>query len=425
MSSSTLSLWAVPSPPDTSQKKPARNSSTSVQRHTRLGHESTPALSLVKDVVSPVVRLEAPLDFVSSAFAPHSLSSIRSPQQHNHNSGVCPACRALEIEAMQDFTELPFYEAFPLWFEAHKPTISERSIYDYKQYGAALTAFFGVLQLKNIGNGQIKGYQRWRNKDYAHESKQPFVKYQHAARSVRIRSEINCVLKPVLREAGRWAEIEEKKFKHLPVPREGSGTPLTLDEQDAVLEVGFSNKKWMLAAHCQRVMYRTGTLFGELRKMRRKHVDLKHGSITILEGAKNYQRERTVRLVPSALESTTWIVARFEKMGGLSADQFILPHRKKGLYFPMGSTYRSWCAIIDAAIAKYSDNLELVYKLQHTRQCDGRTSAACLMLQNEKLSLPVIEKALGWTPNTHMRKRYHKAAQNIQYEALMTLEKSS
>lgn len=364
--------------------------------------------------------------FVSSVFAPHSLSLLRAPQQHNHSSTApCPACRALEIEAMQDFTELSFAEAFPLWYEAHKPYISKRSIKDYWHYGQALTAFFDRLQIKNIGKGQVRSYQMWRSSDPEHflESvREPESKYHHSASGVRIRSEINCVLKPILREAGQWVKITEQKFNHLPVPREGSGTPLTIEEQNIVLAVGFTKKKWHLATHCQRVMYRTGTLFGELRKMRRKHLDLRRGTVTILEGAKNHERERTVALVPSALESMAWILARFEKHGGLAPDQFLLYHRKKGLYVPMESTYRSFRAIIDATIEKNKGNSELIAKLEKTRQCDGRTSAACLLLQNEKLSLPVIEKALGWTPNSHMRKRYHKAAQNIQLDALMTLE---
>lgn len=417
-------LPSLMSETDTARKKPARNANdvNGPQQRKRIDSSARPTLSLVPGL--PSKAPETIPDFVASYFASISLPSGRSPQQHNHSFGVCPACRALEIESMQDFTELAFSEAFSMWFKMHSEYIAPGTIHIYKQYGNALTAFFGPLQIKNIGIGQLRGFQIWRSKNHAPESPiKPHEKYQHAASSIRIKNEINGVLKPILREAGLWADIEQRKFNHFQVSREGSGTPLSTVEQDMVLEVAFSKKKWMIAAHCQRIMYRTGTLFGELRKVRRKHVDLKRGTVEIIEGAKNAgSRVRTVRLVPSALESIHWLVVRYEKMGGDLVEQYILPHRTKGFNVPMGSTYRSWRAIIDATIEKHKDNHEFCAKLELTRQCDGRTSAACILLKNSKLSLPTIEKALGWSPSSAMRKRYYKADHDTQLDALMTLE---
>lgn len=425
--SSTAALWALPNQPDTSQKKPCKNSSGTVLLQTKPA-KIVAEIGRAQGIVSlpPSGAPGLIPDFVSFHFAKNSLSSGRSPQQHNHTPGViCPACRAMEIESMQDFTELAFSEAFSMWFEMHSKYIAPGTIHIYKQYGNALTAFFGPLQIKNIGIGQLRGFQIWRSKNHAPESPiKPHEKYQHAASSIRIKNEINGVLKPILREAGLWAAIEQRKFNHFQVSREGSGTPLSTIEQDMVLEVAFSKKKWFAAAHCQRIMYRTGTLFGELRKVRRKHVDLKRGTVEIIEGAKNAgSRVRTVRLVPSALESMCWLIERYIKMGGGdSVEQYILPHRTKGFTVPMGSTYRSWRAIIDATIEKHKDNHEFCAKLELTRQCDGRTSAACILLKNSKLSLPTIEKALGWSPSSAMRKRYYKADHDTQLDALMTLE---
>jgi len=323
------------------------------------------------------------------------------------------------------FAEHTFEKAYDLWISEHIPFISPRTLRDYKQYANPLLIFFGKLQLRHIGIGTVRGYQAWRWKRAEPITGEMGSKYTHAAETVRIKNEINCILKPILREAGKWEELEKKKFKHLPVPREGSGTPLTTPEQSLVLEVAFSKKKWLLTAHCQRIMYRTGTLFGELRKVRRKHVDLKHGTVTITEGAKNSgPRLRTVTLVPSALESMQWILDRWQEKGGTSPEQYILPHRIKGFETPMTSTYRSWVAIVDATIAKHPSNAELINKLEQTRQCDGRTSAACLLLKNPKLSLPTIEKALGWTPSSAMRKRYNRVELDDQREALNTLEAS-
>lgn len=343
---------------------------------------------------------------------------------HVHANGVtCPACEYLELSTMQDdFAELPFAAGYPLWLEAHRPFITARTHEDYEKYGKPLLAFYKNLQLRHIGIGSIRGYQFWRWKRGSVVYGETQSKFTHNAETVRIKNEINCVLKPMLIQAGLWAAIKEKKFKHLPVPREGSGTPLNTEEQELILAVGFSKKKWVLATHCQRIMYRTGTLFGELRKVKRKHIDLKRGTVTIIEGAKNSgPRLRTVTLIPSALESMEWIVKRFEDTGG-SSEQYVLFHRVKGLDVPMGSTYRSWVAILDATLERHKENAELCAKLEETRQCDGRTSAACNLLINAALSLPTIEKSLGWSPSSGMRKRYYQADHNTQRNALLTLE---
>jgi integrase len=320
----------------------------------------------------------------------------------------------------EDFAELPFTTAFDKWFKAHKPFVAESTQQDYYQYGRALCAFFQEMPLRMILSGAVRAFQMWRWKRGEVRPDDPQCIYTHNAETVRIKNEICGVLKPMLREAGTWPEIVKRKFKHLPVPREGSGEALSLEEQRIVLKVGFSRKRWLLAAHCQRVMYRTGSGFGELRKLRRRDVDLARATITIINGAKNAgARVRTVTLTASALESMKWIVARWERLGGSDPEQYVLPHRTKGLGHPMVSTYCAWCAIVEEAIRQ---NPHLKDKLERTRQYDARPSAATILMKNEKLSLPVIEKALGWTPNSLMRKRYNRAEHQVLRQAMDTLE---
>lgn len=358
------------------------------------------------------------------------LSSSRAVYVHVHKSGFdCPACAALELESMKDeFAALTFAVAFPRWIQAHRPYISDNTAHYYYQYGNPLLDFFGPMKLKDIGIGQLRGFQVWRSNLYSDndtlelplEGVTENSKFKHAAGNVRIKNEINCVLKPILREAGVWADIEAKKFKHLPVPREGSGVPLGKAEQAEILAVAFSRKKWMLAGHCLRIEYKTGTGFGELRKVRRKHVNLEKGTLQIVEGAKNSgPRVRTVPLVPSALESMKWIIARWEEKGGHDPESYILPHRKtlKGsLDRPMSSIHRSFVAI-RAEWVRTSPNAK-----EDTRQCDARTSTACLLLKNPKLSLPTIHKVLGWMPSSRMRDRYNRVDIDDRRAALNTLE---
>lgn len=317
------------------------------------------------------------------------------------------------------FSELTFDVALPLWLAAHKPYISPRTYWDYDQYSKPLLDFFGPLQLRHIGIYTVRGYQAWRWKHAEAITDEMQSKYLHAADTVRIKNEINSVLKPVLREGGMWEDIEKKKFNHLPVPSEGAGHALTLEQQEQIFEVGFSRPKWHLATHCMRVMYRTGTGFGELRKLRKKDVDLVKGTITILKGAKNTVRKRTVALVPSALESMEWVMKRFEARGGGLPDEYVLFHRKKLFAAPMASTYRSWIAIRKEWVKRYPD-----IAVEDSWQSDARVSTASLLLGNPQLSLPTIEKALGWTPSSAMRKRYNRVDLDNQRSALATLERA-
>jgi integrase len=394
-----------------------------ISEHKELRHGQSSHLAVVAPIQRSTIQRTRPLDFVAGVFAKSSLQSIRAPQQHNHISGLpCPACRALEIEAMTDFTELPFAEAFPLWFEAHKPYISPRTIHDYEQYGNALMAFFGPLQLKNIGIGQIRGFQMWRSKTHINESSGGLEsKYQHSASSVRIRNEINAVLKPVLREAGVWAGIKERKFKHLPVPSEGSGIALSKEQWAQIFAIAFEERRWTLAGHCLQIMFRNGFGFGELRKVKRRDAIAEEGKLRIDEGAKNESRKRTVVLSPSALDSLKWLIARWEKLGGSSPDQYLLPHKatiaNKTLNRPMVSINFAWNAIKREWAVRQPKQAR-----SETRQYDARVSAATLLLKNKNLSLSTIEKALGWTPSSAMRKRYYRADQDAVLEALRTLE---
>ncbi|HXA84655.1 MAG TPA: hypothetical protein VNZ47_06245, partial [Candidatus Dormibacteraeota bacterium] len=124
--------------------------------------------------------------------------------------------------------------------------------------------------------------------------------------------------------------------------------------------------------------------------------------------------------VPSALESMKWIIGRWKEKGGHDPESYILPHRstlKTGSFDrPMQSIHRSFVAI-KAEWVRQSPNAK-----PETRQCDARTSTACILLQNPKLSLPTIEKTLGWSPSSRMRDRYNRVDMDMRREALNTLE---
>ena len=77
------------------------------------------------------------------------------------------------------------------------------------------------------------------------------------------------------------------------------------------------------------VMLSTTCGFGELRQLRRRDVDMVRKSILVSEGAKNKYRNRTIPMNATAIESMTWILDRWKKLGGLDDEHYILPHRPR------------------------------------------------------------------------------------------------
>lgn len=317
------------------------------------------------------------------------------------------------------FGELPFLEAFNLWLETHAPFIQLRTLQDYKQYGQPLCLYMGAFKLKDIGVMTVRGYQLWRSKE--HGAKNGF---EHGAGNVRIRNEINGVLKPLLKEADLWDQIKKRKFKHLPVSEDGAGMLLTKEDQREILGIAFSDRRWYVAGHILKIMYRSGCGLGELSHVRRRDVDIEAGRMSIIVGAKNNRRVRTLKLVPSALESLCWIMKRADRLGATDQNDYILPHRSllrnhHGSFDrPMSSIHYAWVAIRKSWIRAHPHK-------QHkskARVYDARPSAATLLLSNPKIAPEMVDKVLGWRPNSRMRKRYNVAEQEMMREAMDTLE---
>lgn len=299
-----------------------------------------------------------------------------------------------------------FNKAYPDWLEAHKSYIAARTLDDYEKYGRPLVAFFGELRMEQIGFDEVRAFQQWRWKRGALVSEETQSKFTHNAETVRIKNEINCVLKPMLIQAGTWSAIKEKKFKHLPVSMIGSGQALTPGQVKTLLEIAFSNRKWATAAHCLRLMFNTGCGFGEIRHLRRRDIDLNNLTLTIGEdGAKNHARMRTIPLTSEAQDSISYLLARWEKLGGQSLDDFILPHRSEigqaVFSTPMGGIYRSWMTIRKAAIPVLGD------KIKTFRVYDCRVTAITWVLSNGKVSLLTAERLFGHV-SIQMQRRYFK-----------------
>lgn len=347
------------------------------------------------------------------------ISGIDGGREKSESIGQDPAFRIVELAVEDALSALPFTAAFDVWLQAHTPFIQPGTIRSYKQYGEPLKEFFAERQVKAIGYSGVRAYQLWRSRETEGEIKG----YAHGAGNLRIRNEINGVLKPLLKEAGCWEEIKSRRFKHLPVSRDGAGTFITPEEQREILGVAFSMPRMKLAGHILMLMSRTGCGVGELRKLRRRDVDLENGKMHIVLGAKNAgARVRPLTLTSSALLSMRWIVKRWELNGGQDRNDFLLPHRAliKSRTFgqPMSGIYRAWTAIRKEWIRRFPARSPRC----RLRLYDFRVSVAVRLLQNGKLSLATIERALGWTPSSRMVSRYFKPEEQVLRDALNTLE---
>jgi integrase len=314
---------------------------------------------------------------------------------------------------------MTFRAAVPAWLKEHKQYIKPRTLHDYLQYQGPLLDFFGAEPLEAITIDRIRAFQRWRSS--ALRGPGPESKYRHAAGNSRLKGEINCILKPILREAGLWAGIEKMKFKHLPVSHMGSGHALTPAEVGTLLGIAFSNAKWVTAAHCLRLMFNTGCGFGEVRHLRRRDIDLEQQTLCISEdGAKNQARMRTVPLTPEASESIAYLLARWQRLGGMNPDDFILPHRSEiGEQTPnfahtMTSINASFMAIRKAAVPVLGE------KINKFRIYDCRVTAITWVLSSGKISLLTAERLFGHI-SIQMQRRYFKPDIDTMREAVAVL----
>jgi len=377
----------------------------------------------------------------------------------DQGKGKANKCRgnALELDSMEvSLAECTFAQALETWItELNGLWLQPRTINDYRQYGRPLGEYLGSTLLKDIGLLAVRGYQFWRSKEADHRTMPTEAgeavcrtckiahapdSYAHRASNVRIRNEINGALKPLLKEIDTWERIK-KRFKHLPVPIEGSGMLLTREDQREILKIAFAgpvprdahgrklgepspNMLWTLAGHCLLIMYRSGFGPGELFKVRRRDVDEEAGKVGVVRGAKNQRRLRFITVVHSVIESFQWLMRRADDLGAVDRNDYILPHRshlvnRHGAFDkPMTTLHHTWVAIRAEWIRQHPEK-----KHKAKARCyDARVSAATHLMSNRRLTMEVVDKVLGWRPNSRMRQRYLQAEQDIMYDALNTLE---
>src|SRR6185437_1598157 len=217
------------------------------------------------------------------------------------------ACEVARREAMaeQDFAGMPFADASKIWLSDHKRYIGERTLWDYEQFLRRLIEFFGHLVLRDIHIGHIRKYQDWRREPRCYAFQTPgerkIMRQFDGAGPETINKELS-TLQQILREANLWKNIGHL-YRPLPVNREGAGQSLTSEQEKKLIDVCVSKfgTRAELAARCILLQFRIGAGFGEIRKLRRKDIDLTRQELYIWFKTKNQHRKRVIPLKAHAL----------------------------------------------------------------------------------------------------------------------------
>lgn len=270
----------------------------------------------------------------------------------------------------------------------------------YEQFAGALSNFLKDTPIGMIGISHIRSYQTERSK---------------SAGAHRINGEIQSVLKPVMREIGRWKHLAEV-YRPLSVPKKQARKNMSEEQERCLLLVARdpSKPKRLLAGHCLIIMVNTGMGFGELRHLKRGDVflDEEEPIIAVNEGTKSDFRIRTITINYSALSSMRWILKRWEKLGGSEPDQYILLHRATrtasqragrghkrmsppDFAQPMGHIYRAAREILKDA------------GLEGFVPYDMRSTFATKLLKDPAVSDQTFREIFGHS-NTRTRDRYSR-----------------
>jgi integrase len=298
-----------------------------------------------------------------------------------------------------------FSQAAGRWLQEHRRYIRPSTAGCYEDALKPLGLFFGAQRLDVIEIKHVRAYQDYRSAQVT---------------TLTTNRELG-VFQLVLKEFEQWARLGSR-YKPLKVEPHRSGHSLTREEEEHLKTVAFSKKKWRLAAHCMVLMMNTTMGFGELRKLRRKDVDMERGCLTVREGAKNEYRHRTIPLNAAARESMEYILKRWAEIGGSNSEHYILPHRPRGKQAPHWRKKIPW--ILDEPTTAMNSAFRSIRNaagLPHMRIYDCRVQAITKLLSSPQVS-PQASREIAGHISQAMQNRYSIQTFSTKKAALDTLD---
>jgi len=227
-----------------------------------------------------------------------------------------------------------FSEAARLWIDSRKIKapgsrsryVSERTIWDYEQYVRALSRFYELTPLNQIGLGHIREYHRLRS--IGHDPDDPAgVKWEQPAGPNKINQEIGLLVR-VMRFAGAWTPELEESFEPLQRQESDVQRAMTPEEQAHWLETASSCERWMTVWLYSILALHTTCSTNELRDLQLGDVNLFSRILMVRSrSSKNKYRIRTVPLTPEALWAAERLIERAKSLGASQPNHHLFPFR--------------------------------------------------------------------------------------------------
>jgi integrase len=335
-------------------------------------------------------------------------------RQHTLGHQHCPACEEARKQAMwgTEFAQLSFQEAAEQWLES-RYRLAGKTRKNYLQHIARLDEFFGQLKVTEIHIGHITEYQRIRQEAIRqtpqHAAQTRVVGERPSDGASNINHEINCVLRPVLKMAGRWQEVG-KFYEPLPLPPGSIGIALTEQEEKHFFQVAKSRPDWLVAFCAGMISRNTTASPVEIRHLRLRTVDLERGTMSIEEGLKNEFRERVVPLTSDALWALKKLMVRYQEMCArhhiaVNPDHYLLYHRadKRGETPDPSRPMSSWKKAHASLRREAGKEFPRLLKL---RRYDFRHTAFTIMLEDPGVSYAAIEHMGGHRLASKTKRKY-------------------
>jgi integrase len=270
--------------------------------------------------------------------------------------------------------DLLFPDAFALWigrrvisgrlYDADPSYMSGKTETDYRTSARALGKFFGLLRLRDITDGHMRAYQQARA-----VCDQAAGAWTHRAAANTIRKEIAILIR-VLREAGLWDELRDRRFQRVRPVQNDLKRALTREQQAELFDVASSRPEFRFMHQYAIIALQSTAGPGELRSIRLEHVSLDPCFIVIpASGAKNRFRQRTIPLVShQARWAINGLVQRARELGAVEPWHYLFPRCENFVdYDPLqgmsdSGLKRRWNELRDAA---EMPRLR-IYDLRHT-----------------------------------------------------------
>lgn len=333
--------------------------------------------------------------------------------QHTLGHINCPACEEIKRAIMYSghFADYLFPEGATLWLNSRKK-ISDTTRFHYSDCIKSLSQFFGEMRLRDIHIGNLAAYQDFRQEQIRQTKQHAAAKRgqpdDNTDGASRINHEISCVLRPVLKHAGLWAEIQ-KHYEPLPLPRESIGMALTEEEERHLFDVGRSQPRWVIAYYADLLSRNTTAGPGEIRNIKIKDINFDTATLMI-NGTKNEFRVRPVPINDDARRALDWMLDRYHAMCkrysiSSHGEHYLLFHRADKRdeapdpTRPMGSWKRAHYAMRAEAAKKYP-------RLLHLRRYDFRHTACTDLLENPAIAYATIEHMMGHRLSSKTKRRY-------------------